>query len=303
MSGDIYNNSFRVNSLILSLFFSVLMIGGCAVEAAKIEAERIRAKRNEQPAIYTAVAEKQNSASEGRIEIKSHSPADAIRTFYSNLREKRFREAIFLTNLRPAIEGLTDTELKDLEVDFARLAQTVPSDIQINGEIISGEMATVTAKLPDDETGKLELKEFKLAREKGGWLILLVQKEVEEAIKKEGKNYFFVLRMEVHQREAEAMMQRIVKAQIVYSIQNGGLFADMKSLIDGGLLPSDVQSPVSTGYRYKISLSTDKKKFETSAEPEIYNKTGRLSYFLEVDGNNQNPRLKSADLGGKPLKS
>ncbi len=302
MSGDIYNHSFRVNFLILSLFFSVLMIGGCAVEAAKSEAEKIGAKQNKQPEIYTAVAEKQNSATEGRIEIEADSPADAIRTFYSNLREKRFREAIFLTNLRPAIEGLTDTELKDLEVDFARLAQTVPSDIQINGEIISGEMATVTAKLPDDETGKLELREFRLVREKGGWLILLVEKEVEAEIRKEGKNYFFVLRIEVHQREAEAMMRRIGKAQMVYAIQNGGRFGDMKSLIDGGLLPPDVENPASTGYRYNISLSSDKKKYKAAAEPEIYNKTGRLSYFFEVEGNNQNPRLKSADTGGKSLK-
>ena len=302
MSCEIFKNNFRVNSIILGLFFAGLMIGGCTVEAAKSEAEKIGEKQNEQPAIYTAVAEKQNSATVGRIEIESNSPADAIRTFYSNLREKRFREAIFPTNLRPAIEGLTDTELKDLEVDFSRLAQTVPSDIQINGEIISGESATVTAKMPDDETGKLEIKEFRLVREKGGWLILLVEKDAEAGIKKEGKNYFFVLRLEVHQREAEAMMRRIAKAQMVYAIRNGGLFGDMKSLIADGLLPSDVENPVSTGYLYNISLSTDKKQYKAAAEPEIYNKTGRLTYFLEVEGNNQNPRLKSADTGGKSLK-
>lgn len=297
MSGDIFKNNFRVNSLLLSLFLSVLMSGGCAVEAAKSGE-----KPNEPSAIYTVIADNQISPTKS-INIETDSPADAIRTFYKNLREKRFREAIFLTNLRPAIEGLTDTELKDLEVDFSILAQTVPSDIQINGEIISGEAATVTAKMPDDETGKIELKEFKLKREKGGWLILLVEKEVETAIKKEGKNYFFALRMDVHHAEAEAMMRRIAKAQMVHAIQNGGLFGDMKSLIDGGLLPPDVENPATTGYRYHISLSTDKKKYKAAAEPEIYGKTGRLSYFLEVEGNNQYPRLKSADNNGKIPKS
>ncbi len=297
MSGDIFNNNFRVNSLPLSLIFSVLMLGGCAVEMAKSGD-----KQNEQSAIYTAIADNQISTTKS-INIETDSPADAIRTFYSNLREKRFREAIFLTNLRPAIEGLTDAELRDLEVDFTILAQTVPSDIQINGEIISGEAATVTAKMPDDETGKIELKEFKLKREKGGWLILLVGREAEAVIKKEGKNYFFALRMDVHHAEAEAMMRRIAKAQMVHAMNNGGLFADMKTLIDGGLLPPDVENPASTGYRYHISLSTDKKKYKATAEPEIYNKTGKLSYFLEVERNNQYPRLKSADNNGKTLKS
>ena len=303
MSCEIFKSNFRVGSLVMSLFFSGLMIGGCSVEAAKSEAETDAERQIEKTEIYTATAEKPNSVGAGRIEIKSNSPADAIRTFYQNLREQRFREAIFLTNLRPAIEGLTDAELKELEVDFENLAQSVPPDIQINGEIISGEAATVTANLPDDETGKLKLKEFKLAREKGGWLILLVDKETEAAIKKEGKNYFFALRIKVHHSEAEAMMTRIVKAQMVYAIQNGGLFGDMKSLVDARLLPSDVQSAASTGYRYNISLSSDKKKYRASAEPEIYNETGRLTYFLEVDEKNQTPPLKSADLGGKPLKN
>lgn len=303
MSCEIFKINFRSNTLILSLFLSGLLFAGCSVEAAKTEAERTAEKRSEQTEIYTAAPEKPNFASAGRIEIKSNSPADAVRTFYQNLRERRFREAIFLTNLRPAIEGLTDAELKDLEVDFGLLAQTVPDDIRINGEIISGEAATVTAKLPNDENGKLELKEFKLAREKGGWLILLVEKETESAIKKEGKNYFFALRIKVHHSEAEAMMTRIVKAQMVYAIQNGGLFGEMKSLIEAGLLPPDAQSTASTGYRYNISLTPDKKKYKASAEPEVYNKTGRLSYFLEVDENHQSPPLKSGDTGGKPLKS
>lgn len=303
MSCEIFKNNCRFGSLILSLVFSGLIMSGCSVEAAKSEAEKAVEEQSSRTKIDTSPGEKKNfAATAGRIEIKSNSPADAIQTFYQNLREQRFREAIFLTNLRPAIEGLTDAELKELEVDFGLLAQTVPPDIQINGEIISGEAATVTAKLPDNETGKLELKEFKLARKKGGWLILLVEKETEAMIKSEGKNYFFALRIKVHQAEAEAMMRRIVKAQMVYAIQNGGLFGDVQSLVESNLLPPDAQNAASTGYRYSIFLSPDKKKYKASAEPEIYNKTGRLSYFLEVEENNQSPPLKSADRGGKPLK-
>lgn len=300
MSGVVLKFNFRMNLLLLNVIFSALFVG-CAVEAAK--SESTPDKENGKSQIYTVVAETNNSASEGRIQIEQNSPADTIRVFYKNLREKRFREAIFLTNLRPAIEGLTDEELKELEVDFSLLAQTIPTEIQINGEITSGEKATVTAKLPNDETGKLELKEFRLRREKGGWLILLVEADTESVVKKEGKNYFFALRMEVHHKEAEAMMQRIAKAQMVYSIQNGGLFGDVKSLIESNLLPPDIESAASTGYNYRISLSFDKKSYRASAEPEIYKKTGKLSYILEVGGNNRNPLLKSRDNEGKPLKS
>lgn len=298
MFRDFFRNDFRVGSLIFGLIFFVSMTGGCTVEAAKNESEN----QTERPEIYTVAAEKQNVATKGTIDIEPQSPADTIRIFYKNLREKRFREAIFLTNLRPAIEGLTDSELKDLEVDFSLLAQTVPPDLQINGEIISNETASVTAKIPNDESGKLELKEFKLKRESGGWLILLADQEAESQIKKEGKNYFFSLRMEVHQAEAEKMMNRIAKAQIVYSIQNGGAFGEMKTLVDAALLPADVQNAASTGYRYEISLSADKKRYKATAEPETYNKTGKISYVLEAEGSNQTPRLKSADLGGKPIK-
>src|SRR6266480_4095114 len=79
------------------------------------------------------------SASKGAtIPIEPNGPADTVRLFYKDLRERKFREAIFLTNIRPAIEGLTDMELKEFQVDFEAIAGIVPPEIQINGEIVSG---------------------------------------------------------------------------------------------------------------------------------------------------------------------
>lgn len=281
-----------------SFLIPVLLIGGCAVEAAKEPGKT----QNEPPPFYTVTAEKSRSQP-SRIDIEPASPADAIRLFYKNLREKRFREALFLTNLRPAIEGLTAAELEDLRVDFANLARSVPADIQINGEIISGDTATVTANLPDDETAKMEIKEFQLTREAGGWLILLVDGETEAAVKREGKNYFFALRIDVHHAEAQAMLERIVKAQMVYALQNGGLYGEMKTLIDSGFLPADILSADSTGYNYRVRLSGDKRKYAAAADPAVYGKTGRLSFLLAGGSDEKNPRLKSADNGGKPLEN
>ncbi|CAN5831520.1 hypothetical protein BH20ACI4_BH20ACI4_13700 [soil metagenome] len=279
--------------LLLSAF-----LGGCAVKAAKNET----ADQTKTDEIYSVKAEQNVSETKGKINVTENSPADAIRTFYKNLRENRFREAIFLTNLRPAVEGLTEQELKDLQVDFSNLAKIIPGEIQISGEIVTNDKATVMAKLPDHAAGKTELKEFKLEKQNGGWLILMVDGTQETEIKKQGKNYFFALRIEVHHSEVEKMMDRIYKAQLVYSLQNGGEFTEFKSLIEKNLLPDDVQSPDSTGYKYNLSLSSDKKQYIVTAEPAAYGKTGKFSYLLNAE-NGKKPVLKQEDKQGKPLKS
>ena len=136
------------------------------------------------------------------IDIKPNSPADTVRAFYGHLREKRFREAIFLTNLRPAVEGLTDDELKEFQLDFEAIAKHVPKEIEINGEIITGKSATVTAKLPSDDPDREEIQEIKLRQDGDVWVILTVDESAEKKIKEEGKNYFPSLRIETHQDEA-----------------------------------------------------------------------------------------------------
>ncbi len=55
---------------------------------------------------------------------------------------------MMMTNLRPAVESLTDAEMQDLSADFEPLAKQVPAELEINGEIITNNLATVTAKMP-----------------------------------------------------------------------------------------------------------------------------------------------------------
>ena len=202
-------------------------------------------------------AARANSAPEPRvatIKIDENGPADTVRAFYKNLREKKFREAIFLTNLRPAIEGLTDAELKGFSLDFAELAGQVPPVLEINGEIVTGDLATVTANLPSIETDKNEIQKINLRRENGIWVILTVDDAAEKRIKAEGKQYFYNLRVETHEEEARKMLERISKAELAHSLQNGGICTDMATLIGGGLLPDDVRTSESTGYNFTITL-------------------------------------------------
>ncbi|HEX8639254.1 MAG TPA: hypothetical protein VF692_14385 [Pyrinomonadaceae bacterium] len=287
---------FRLFQLKTILLLTVLW-SGCAVEAAKNRVDETPVKT----ALATEIDKAENISAGARIAITPDSPADTVRVFYKNLREKRFRDALFLTNLRPAIEGLTDAELKELQVDFEPIARQVPTEIEINGEIVSGEKATVTAKLPDNETDKLELQQIRLRKENGFWVILTVDEQAEKSIKKEGRNYFFALRIETHHAEARQMLDRIAKAEMVFAVQNGGVYAEIPQLVEKGLLPADALSADTTGYNYSVSLGADRKTYVAAATPAVYGKTGKLSFLFEFDGKN-NPGLTAKDNGGKQLK-
>lgn len=234
------------------------------------------------------------------IPIDQGGPADTVRAFYKLLREKKFREAIFLTNLRPAIEGLTDAELKDFAVDFETIAGNVPAEIKINGEIISGDSATVTANLPNEDGDKEELQQIKLRKQGNVWIIQTVDDEAEKRIRSEGKQYFYTLRIETHEDEARKMLERISKAELAYSLQNGGAYTDMQTLVSGGLLPSDVTTSGSTGYDFVLNVADDKKSFSASATPAEYGKSGKQSFLLKPDAKGIS-HVTSKDNGGKPL--
>lgn len=287
---------------LLTIILGVGILSGCGVEAAKTDTA-------EKPSASVKSADTQTNLSPreadkyskpATIEIKENSPADTIRVFYQHLREKRVREALFLTNLRPAIEGLTDAELEDLQVDFEPIARAIPTDVEINGEIISGNYASVTVKLPDNETRELKVQEIRLRKEPTYWLILTVDEKAETTIKKQGNRYFSNLKLNTHEAEAKAMLERIYKSQSIYVYQSGGAFGELAQLIESGMLPEDAQTSESTGYNFKITLSADKKNYFATAEPADYGKTGRLSYLLELDG--QKPRITSKDNQGQPLK-
>jgi hypothetical protein len=235
------------------------------------------------------------------IEIKPNSPADTVRAFYAHLRERRFRDAIFLTNLRPAIEGLTDAELKEFQVDFESIAKHVPAEIQINGEIVTGNNASVTAKLPNEDLDKEEIQEIKLRKEGDVWVILTVEESAEARIKKEGKNYFPALRIETHQDEAREMLDRVAKAQMAFAATNRGLYGNVDELIAAQFLPPDIKTSESTGYVYTVTVAADRKTYSAGAVPAEYGKTGRLSFAVKLDENSQ-PHLTSRDEGAKKTK-
>lgn len=236
-----------------------------------------------------------------KITIEANSPADTVRVFYKNLREKKVRDAMYLTNMRPAMEGLTDSELKEFQVDFDQLAAYVPAQIEINGEVISGETAVVTANLPGDDPEKMEIQQIKLRRENGVWVMLTVDAAAEAMIKKEGKNYFYKLRIDTHESEARKMLQKIADVQSVMAIQNNGVYSDLPAMVAKGVLPADLQSADSTGYTFNIALKDGGRSYYATATPSAYGKTGKLSFLLELDARKM-AKITDKDNGGQPLR-
>jgi hypothetical protein len=284
--------------LLLTATLLSTLILGCNSGTARTS-ENSGDKTAGKPGDQTALTDERSSGS--KIKIEENSPADTVRVFYKDLREKKFREAMYLTNMRPAMEGLTDAELKEFQVDFNDVAEKVPANVEINGEVISGETAVVTANLPGEDLEKMEIQQIKLRRENGVWVILMVDEKAEAMIKKEGKNYFYALRIDTHETEAQKLLQKIADVQGLMASQAEGKFSDLQTLIAKNLLPADMQSAESTGYTFSLNLSADKKSYFATATPAVYGKTGKLSFLVEGDGK-KIPKVTSKDTGGLALK-
>lgn len=91
------------------------------------------------------------------------------------------------------------------------------------------------------------------------------------------------------------MLTRISLAELLYSQQHEGRFADLATLITAGLLPKDLEGTESTGYRFHVNVFAGGKTWNAAAEPAQYGHTGKLSFFMDATG------VRSGDTGGKPL--
>jgi hypothetical protein len=223
---------------------------------------------------------------------QSGSPSDTVREFYKLMRERKFREAFSLSIYQPAIEGLKPAEFDDLRPDFERLAAAIPEKVNITGEQISGDTATVFVKVKDEDN-KEQAEPVTLIQSNGKWIV--GDRQNHEIVTKAGTQFFFNARIDTHHNEVQALLQRISLAQLVYSQQHAGKFGDMPALILAGLIPKDLEGTETTGYRFRITVSPDGKAWTANAEPAEYGRTGRLSFFMDKSG------VRNGDVAGKPL--
>jgi hypothetical protein len=220
------------------------------------------------------------------------SPSDTVRAFYKGMRERTFREAFALTIYKPAIEPLKPQEFDDLRPDFEKMAAVIPEQVNLGGEQISGDIATVFVKIKEGDQPE-QAEPVMLILVNGEWII--GDKENQAVVKKAGKQFFFTARINTHHDEVQAMLTRISLAQLLYSQQHDGLFADLATLITAGLLPKDLEGTESTGYRFHVNAFAGGKTWNASAEPASYGHSGKLSFYMDAAG------VRSNDNGGKPL--
>jgi hypothetical protein len=225
---------------------------------------------------------------------QQRSPTDTVSDFYKAMRERKFREAFGMSIYKPAIEGLSEQEFDDLRPDFDKMAAAIPDKVDLTGEQISGDLATVFVKVKEATTDAKEQAEpISLIKVDGKWIV--GDRENEAIVKKAGKEFFFSTRIETHHNEVQDLLRRITLAQAVYSQQHDGKFANLAELIAAGLLPKDLEGTDSTGYSFKVNRTADFKTWYATAEPAQYGRTGKLSFYLDSTG------LRSGDAAGQPL--
>jgi hypothetical protein len=224
-------------------------------------------------------------------------PTEAVREFYKAMREKRFRDAFAISIYKSALDGLSKQEYEDLLPDFERMAvavsEKIPENLELTGEQISGDSATVFLTLLDAD-GKKKIEPTPLIKVDNVWIV--GDRADLDQVRKAGKQYFFEARINAHHNDVQDMLTRISLAQVAYSQQHAGQFGDLPSLIAAGLVPKDIEGTASTGYRFRITVTPDRKSWYAGAEPAQYGRTGKLSFYLDSSG------VRSGDIGGKPLK-
>ncbi len=218
-------------------------------------------------------------------------PARVVLDFYHALRERQFREAFALSIYKPAITSLSAQEFAELQPEFEKMSTAVPDAVELGGEQISGDEATVFARRADDPTSKVE--EIQLIRVGGVWLYGDLKSY--QVVQSKGAAFFPDARIDSHHEEVQQVLLLIAKNEATYAAQHGGVYADVPALIASKpALRDDVESDT-LGYTFRVLLSKDTRTYAVMAEPVKYGHTGRLSFYMDAGG------YKSKDTGGKPF--
>src|SRR3977135_1480667 len=118
----------------------------------------------------------------------AHGPSDVVRAFYQAMHERRFKEAWALTIYKPAVDGLNAQEMEDLRPDFEEKAAAIPDQVEISGQQISGDIATVFVKVPVSESTPQNVSQpVNLIKSGAGWIIGTEADQVE--VKKKGRRF------------------------------------------------------------------------------------------------------------------
>lgn len=219
---------------------------------------------------------------------KAGSPSFVVKRFYELLHAKHYAEGFNLSIYRLAIDGLSADELRDLEPDFERLATSLPATVDIRGEQVSGDKATVFIKLPNEA----QSQEVALMKVDGQWVI--GDRDTQRELKRQGRSYFFNERIRVSEAEANEWLQEILGAEVIY-FKAKQQYAPLDELVKLGGVSKQMVDSVATGYRFAVQVGTNGQSFAVTAVPVTYGKTGKLSFYAD-----QTNLIRAEDKAGQP---
>lgn len=97
---------------------------------------------------------------------------------------------------------------------------------------------------------------------------------------------------EMNEVRAQSILRMIVSAEETYKVTKGdGSYGTLEQLIAENLISKEVVA----AHGYKIELTASNTRFEATAIPTEYGKTGKVSFFVDQSG-----VLRSGDHGGGP---
>lgn len=219
---------------------------------------------------------------------KAASPSFVVKRFYELLHAKRYAEGFNLSIYRLALEGLSADDLRDLAPEFERLATSLPETVDIRGEQISDDKATVFIKLPNEA----QSQEVALMKLDGQWVI--GDRDTHKELKQQGRNYFFNERIRVSEVEANEWLQEILGAELIY-FQAKQRYAPLDELIKLGGVSKQLADGIISGYRFAVQVEAKGQSFAVTAVPVTYGKTGKLSFYAD-----QTNLVRAEDKAGQP---
>lgn len=288
-------NTRAARALLFSALFMFAFTNCAAPRAAREQQNAQPSPAAQQPATAQGQPPPAQSSTQSKP-AQERTPSDTVRAFYTALRERRVRDAFSISIYKPAIDSLTPEEFEELRPEFEKLGEAVPAEIGIYGEQISGDRATVFARISEDPDAKQT--PIELIRSGGAWII--DDPKIHDALQREGKELFFKARIDTHHEELRKVLLKIANVEAIYAAQNGGRYAALDALAESesGMrlgVREDVDAMQTLGYRLALTVAADGHGYKVNAEPVRYGRTGRLSFYADAAG------MQEKDTGGKPF--
>jgi len=204
---------------------------------------------------------------------KSMTPSETVLAFYGLMRQQKFVDAFAYSVYAEAVDGLSEEDLGELAPEFQRTAADIPAAIEVKGEQVSGDAATVFARFGTSE----DAQNVSLVRDGNRWLV--GDKEALDQVRAEKTAFFFNARIRVDHNEVFDLMRQLTGTEDV-RFQTKKAYGTLNELIaEEKTIGEELNDGIASGYKFMVNVTNDRQAFTVIAIPVRYGRTGKLSFF------------------------